>query len=523
MELAPRFQQLIDDSNPPRLEALDELYDEAEPIAVEEMFGEWQGGLFGFGHPAETQLERINWAGKSFSGPDEVAPIVCVDAAGRRFANPIFGGARLRAMEYRGSVTATMLYDEQPMTDHLRRISDAVVIGAMETPGSDRPGYFYMTKLDGYGPPEPLEFRSGTPPCEVTAAVLREPGGPFVFEAVELEAPRADEVLVELAACGICHSDLIVSRTAGPRQLPMVLGHEGAGVVRAIGEAVTDLAVGDHVVLSYAWCGHCRNCNRQRMSYCADSALLNLLGLRLDGSAGMRIGEQRVRARFCGQSSFASYALAAAHTAVRVPADFPLELAAPLGCGVQTGAGTVFNVLQPEPGSSLAVFATGSVGLSAVMAAKLAGCDPIIAVDPKPQRRDLALELGATHAVDPEDVKRTIRRGVDYAVDCIGKPEVTRAAIGSLSSPGVCAVVGLQGGKTPLELDIAKLVGKGQTLRGVIEGEAIPREFIPRLIDLVRAGQFPVDKLITTYPFDQINEAIAATQTGDVAKAVLTF
>jgi Zn-dependent alcohol dehydrogenase len=169
------------------------------------------------------------------------------------------------------------------------------------------------------------------------------------------------------------------------------------------------------------------------------------------------------------------------------------------------------------------VFATGSVGLSAVMAAKLAGCDPIIAVDPKPQRRDLALELGATHVVDPEDVKRTIRRGVDYAIDCIGKPEVTRAAIGSLSSPGVCAVVGLQGGKTPLELDIAKLVGKGQTLRGVIEGEAIPREFIPRLIDLVRAGQFPVDKLITTYPFDQINEAIAATQTGEVAKAVLTF
>jgi Zn-dependent alcohol dehydrogenase len=188
---------------------------------------------------------------------------------------------------------------------------------------------------------------------------------------------------------------------------------------------------------------------------------------------------------------------------------------------VQTGAGTVLNVLQPEAGSSIAVFATGSVGLSAIMAAKVAGCERIIAVDPKPQRRELALTLGATDAVAPVDAKHGTRPGVDYAIDCIGKPEVARAAIASLACPGVCAIVGIQGIRTPIEIDLAKLVGNGQTLRGVVEGDAVPRSFIPELIQLYRNDQLPVDRLITTFALDEINDAIAATQRGDVVKAVL--
>jgi Zn-dependent alcohol dehydrogenase len=326
---------------------------------------------------------------------------------------------------------------------------------------------------------------------------------------------------VRLEASGVCHTDLVVAGMAMPQQLPMVLGHEGAGIIEAVGSEVSDLRPGDRVVLSYAWCGRCRNCLRGRMAYCAQSNMLNLSGLRSDGTGGMRLGATPVRARFCGQSSFATHALAAAHTVVPVPDDVPFEVLAPLGCGVQTGAGTVLNSVRPEAGSSIAVFAAGSVGLSAIMAAKIAGCDRIIAIDPKPQRRELALALGATTAVDPADAKAATRPGVDYAIDCIGKPDVIRAALASLGSPGVCATIGLQGTRTPIEIDQAKLVGMGQTLRGVVEGDAVPRTFIPHLIDLYRSGQLPVDRLVTTFPLERINDAIMAARQGEVVKAVL--
>jgi Zn-dependent alcohol dehydrogenase len=259
------------------------------------------------------------------------------------------------------------------------------------------------------------------------------------------------------------------------------------------------------------------------MAYCSDSGLLNLTGARPDGSGGMRIGQQPVRARFTGQSSFATHALAAANTVVKLPDDVPIQIAAPLGCGVQTGAGAVLNTLRPQAGSSIAVFAAGTVGLSAIMAARIAGCEQIIAVDPQPRRRELALTVGATQAVDPADVKTATGGGVDYALDCIGKPETLRAALATLASPGTCITVGIQGLSQPVQIDLVKLVTKGQTLRGVIEGDAVPQTFIPQLIEHWQAGRFPVDQLITTFPFEQINDAIAATTRADVAKAVLTF
>ncbi|WP_083913428.1 DUF4334 domain-containing protein [Nocardia concava] len=542
MTLADRFATVIVPGHRATAEELDELFAAAESIGIEFMLGEWDGGHFALGHPIEKQLDAMRWAGKSFTDRDTVSPIVCFDAAGGRAANPSFGGARLREMVYQGSVTATMVYDELPMFDHFRRIDDDTVMGAMDSKGRTKPGYFYLTRraTAEIETSENAEsdtsaeisgsasvFKAQVPPLFIDAALIRARSGPFSIEQVELEAPRADEVLVRIAATGLCHSDLTLAGMFVAGQSPLVLGHEGAGTVTAIGDEVTDLAVGDRVVLSYAWCGRCRNCLRGKMAYCAEAGTLNLLGVRPDGSTGMRQDDRDVRGRFCGQSSFAGYALAAAHTVVRVPADIPFEILAPLGCGVQTGAGTVLNSLRPEPGSTLAVFGAGSVGMAAILAARVADCEQIIAVDPRPERRALALELGASAAFAPAEAKDGIRAatgsGVDFAVDCVGSPDVVRAAVGALDSPGVCATVGVRGKANPIELDQTKLVGKGQTVRGVVEGDSVPSAFVPLLVDLYRAGRFPVDRMVTTFPFEKINDAVAATRDGTAVKAVLTF
>lgn len=538
MSIRDRFDALTEPGHLPTLDELDGLFDIAESIDWEFMVGEWDGGHFRLGHPIERQLDAMRWAGKSFTDPDTVSPIVCFDDAGRRFANPVFGGARLRAMEYRGAVTATMIYDDRPMFDHFRKIDDDTVMGAMDSKGRSRPGFFYLTRSTAaeQDTSEAAEsdlsvvtssFRPQSPPFHTSAALIRASGGPFSIEEVELEAPRGDEVLVRMAATGLCHTDLTVAQMFMPGQPPLVLGHEGAGTVAAVGDEVRDLRVGDRVVLSYAWCGRCRNCLRDKMAYCTEAGSLNLQGVRLDGTGAIRVGGQDVRGRFCGQSSFARHTLASAHTVVRVRDDVPFEILAPLGCGVQTGAGTVLNSLRPEPDSSLVVFGAGSVGLSAILAARIAGCAHIIAVDPLEQRRTLARELGATTVFDPAAARDGIREitgsGVDFAIDTVGTPEVLRAALGALDSPGVCATVGVRGRANPIEVDQTKLVGKGQTLRGVVEGDSVPSTFVPLLIDLYRAGRFPLDRMVTTFPFEQINEAVAATRDGRAVKAVLMF
>lgn len=542
MTLRDRFEALTATGCRATPAELDELFAAADSVGIAFMLGEWDGAHFAQGHPIEKQLDAIRWAGKSFTDRDTVSPIVCFDEAGGRAANPAFGGARLREMVYLGAVTATMVYDDLPMFDHFRKIDDDTVMGAMDSKGRSRPGYFYLTRravaagdiAEDVETPTGAEasdsasaFRPQLPPLFTEAALIRARGGPFSVEQVELEAPRADEVLVRIAASGLCQSDLTVAQMYVAGQSPLVLGHEGAGTVTAVGDEVSDLAVGDRVVLSYAWCGRCRNCLRDRMAYCAEAGTLNLLGVRPDSSTGMRRDGRDVRGRFCGQSSFAGYALAAAHTVVRVPSDIPFEVLAPLGCGVQTGAGTVLNSLRPHPGSTLAVFGAGSVGMSAILAARVADCAQIIAVDPRPERRALALELGASAAFAPAEAKDGIRAvtgsGVEFAMDCVGSPEVVRAAVGVLDSPGVCATVGVRGKANPIELDQTKLVGKGQTIRGVVEGDSVPSAFVPILVDLYRAGRFPVDRMVTTFPFAKINDAVAATREGTAVKAVLTF
>ncbi|MFF5083322.1 NAD(P)-dependent alcohol dehydrogenase [Actinoplanes sp. NPDC000266] len=338
---------------------------------------------------------------------------------------------------------------------------------------------------------------------KIRAALVEEAGGPFVIREVELEEPRADEVLVRITAAGICHTDLALRR--GWSRLPMVFGHEGAGVVEAVGDDVEGLSPGDTVCLTFRSCGACGQCRDGHPAYCRHSDL-NARGTRADGSTPLSRNGQNVYGNFFGQSSFATHALAYASNTVKVPDDLPPALAAPLGCSVQTGAGTIFNVLRPREGETVAVLGAGAVGLSAVMAAVAAGCE-VLAVDPVPERRALALELGA---VDRE------LTGVHHAIDTTGRADVINQAIRALRRRGTLALVGLVG---RAELDLATVLYNGLELRGVIEGDATPAGFIPHLADLHREGRLPVERLVAEFPFEEIE---LATRAGTI-KPVLTF
>jgi aryl-alcohol dehydrogenase len=360
----------------------------------------------------------------------------------------------------------------------------------------------------------------------VQAAVIEEKGGSFGIVELELEEPRADEVLVRIVGAGVCHTDLVCRDQYFPVPLPCVFGHEGAGVVERVGADVRKVAPGDHVVLTFKTCGRCVNCKKGAGPYCLDLYGQNFSGARPDGSTGLTRGDHHVHGHFFQQSSFASYAVAHESNTVKVPRDAPLELLGPLGCGIQTGAGAVMNSLRPNAGSSLAVFGAGSVGLSAVMAARVVGCATIIAIDPQSSRRDLALSLGATHALDPtqDDPVKAIADltggGANFSLECTGIPSVLRQAADCLLLTGVCGVIGVAPLGTEVKLDVNGILF-GRTVRGIIEGDSVPDIFIPQLIELHRQGRFPFDKLIRFYSLSEIAEAVAATERGEVLKAVL--
>jgi aryl-alcohol dehydrogenase len=363
---------------------------------------------------------------------------------------------------------------------------------------------------------------------EITAAVVRSAGGPFLLEELDLAAPRATEVQVEMRAVGICHTDLLARDGLYPTPHPLVCGHEGAGVVVAVGEDVSRVSPGDSVVLSFASCGACRNCLQGRSPYCDDMFRLNFGGRRADGSSPLSRDGELVNGCFGGQSSFASHALVDHRALTKVGGELPFERLAPLACAVQTGAGAVANVLAPEPGSSIAIFGTGSVGLCATMMAAVAGCDPIIAIDRKPSRLEAAIRLGATHAVDAarEDPVAAVRDitggGADHSLEVSGVPSVLRQAVECLRETGVCGLVGAAPYGAEVTLDMTCLL-RGRTVRGVIIGDSTPDVFIPELIDLHLAGRLPFDRLVEVFPFDRINEASAASEAGEVIKPVLVF
>ena len=360
----------------------------------------------------------------------------------------------------------------------------------------------------------------------IQAAVCREATGFPQIETLELEPPRAGEIRVRLVAVGVCHTDIrVATRPMAPR--PMVLGHEGAGVVEQVGEGVTDFAPGDRVLMSYAFCGECVACLDHAKAYCLECVPRNFGGSRPDGSSPLSKDGAMVHGAFFGQSSFATHAICQAHQAIKAPDDIPLEQLAPLGCGVQTGAGAVLNSLKVGRGQSLAIFGVGSVGLSAVMAAKAVGAGRIIAVDVNPGRLDLARELGATDAVDPRSgdpvaaIMALTGAGVDFVLNTTDRPEVYLQGIACLGTKGVFAFVTSPGPE--LAVDLSRLMLGGRSIRGVVQGDSEPREFIPRLIELHRQGRFPLERLITTYRFDQIAEAMHDSETGKAIKPVLTF
>lgn len=363
---------------------------------------------------------------------------------------------------------------------------------------------------------------------EFQAAVLNKAQNPFDMETVRLDDDlRPEEILVKVVATGICHTDIAIRNQFMPFPIPAILGHEGAGIVEKVGSNVTKVQPGDHVILGPASCGKCSYCKAGHPAYCADMFLLNFSGRRTDGSCPYHDHSGKdVSGLFFGQSSFATYSLAVENNVIKVDKDDPLEILGPLGCGLQTGAGTVLNVFKPHAGESIAIFGVGPVGLAALMAAKLAGCTTIVAVDVHDSRLALAKELGATHTLNSKDgnvgtriAEEIIPGGVHYAFDTSGRNDVINEALRSLRPLGKCALVG-GAATTQIEIDFRSLT-KGLSLEFVIQGDSVPEVFIPQLISLYKQGLFPFDKLITFYELSEINQAVEDAEKGKALKPII--
>jgi len=365
------------------------------------------------------------------------------------------------------------------------------------------------------------------------AAVATSADTPFSTREVVLRPPAAHELLVRVVATGICHTD-VMTKSKGLCEFPIVLGHEGVGVVEEVGEAVTEFATGDHVIMTYDFCGDCPHCDAGKPSYCVDHGSLNFAGVRPDGERTHRTpgsDTADIHGSFFQQSSFATHALAHQSNTVKVDPLLPLPVLAPLACGVQTGAGTVINTLEVESGSSLAVFGCGCVGLSAIMAAVVERAERIVAIDLNQARLEMATELGATHTFNPADfadgaalleaIGDVVPGGCNYAVDTTGIPAVLRQAFDACGPRGVTAMIapGVPGTEVTVEM-MGLLPGK--SLRGVIQGDSVSKTFIPKLIDLWQQGRFPFDKLVTTFEsIDAIDDAVNAMHAGEVIKPVV--
>jgi aryl-alcohol dehydrogenase len=362
---------------------------------------------------------------------------------------------------------------------------------------------------------------------QIRAAVTRAPNTPMSLETLELEDPRPGEILVRVVATGVCHTDLVVAQGMLPTPQPVVLGHEGAGIVVTVGDGVTKVSPGDHVVMTFNSCGGCPSCDAGEETYCHDFFLHNFQAERPDGSTALSKGDEHVHSNFFGQSSFATHALCHERNIVKVPTDVPLELLGPLACGIQTGAGAVMNALGVTAGSSFAVFGTGSVGLSAIMAARIVGATTIVAVDIDAGRLAVAASLGATHTIDSSSSDATAEilqitgSGLNFALDTTGLGSVIRAAVDSLAPRGTCGILGASPLGSEITLDEVHFMSGGRRLMGIVEGESQPDTFIPKLIDLYRSGDFPFDKLVTYYDLDQIDEAIHDCEAGTTIKPIV--
>lgn len=364
----------------------------------------------------------------------------------------------------------------------------------------------------------------------IKAAVVEKLGAPYKLEDVVLRDLRYDEVLVKMVATGMCHTDMVAQTDESYNMpYPIVLGHEGAGIVERVGSTVQKVKPGDHVVLTYMSCGRCDSCLKGAPTYCENMFPLNFGGARDDGSVSTYDEKRKIHDHFFGQSSFGTFSIANERNVVKVPKEAPLELLGPLGCGIQTGAGAVMNALKVGSGQSFAVFGAGAVGLSAVMAARIVGATTIIAVDINDSRLELAKELGATHVVNGKnkdavkEVQTITDGGADFTLEATGLPALLRQAIDATGILGTCGIVGAAPLGAEAKFDINDVMVPGKTIRGIIEGDSVPDIFIPALVDHYLQGRFPFDKLIKTYKFDEINQAAEDSKSGVTVKPIIKF
>jgi len=363
---------------------------------------------------------------------------------------------------------------------------------------------------------------------KIKAAVVEQQGAPFVIkDNIELAPLHPDDVQVHMVASGICHSDEALRKGDAIIGYPIVLGHEGSGIVEKVGSNVQSLKVGDHVVLSFYACGICENCLKGVPTQCLNYAENNLSGVRPDGSSHFTENEHHVADMF-DQSSFTTTTVVRERNAVKVPDDLDLRELGPLGCGYVTGSGTVLNTLKPKLGDTIAVFGTGAVGLAAMMAGKISGCTKVIAVDIIDERLALAKELGATDTINSrqtDDVVAAIQaltngRGVNFCVDTTGITPVMEDSIKALCQGGVSATIAV----TPNHIDLDTwndLCVNDKSVVGVNMGDSIPQIDIPRLIEFYRQGMFPFDKTEKFYDFEDINQASQDSKTGETIKPIL--
>lgn len=365
---------------------------------------------------------------------------------------------------------------------------------------------------------------------EITAAVTPGKGAPFEIKTLQLDDPRPNEVRVKLTATGVCHTDAIVRDQVYPTPLPAVLGHEGAGVVEAIGEAVTTIKPGDHVVLGFNSCGECTQCVTGRPAYCKNFYDHNFSGLRPDGTTALSDNGSQVSSHFFGQSSFASHANVSVRSVVKVDDDAPLDLLGPLGCGLMTGAGSIINALNVSAGETVAIFGTGAVGSSAIMAAAAVGATTIIAIDLVDSRLEAAKGYGATDTINSgsEDLGKRLHQivgdhGVNVALDTTGITAVTRQAADAVGINGRVGLVGAPSMGDEVSFEVGASLLKGWSFQTIIEGDAVPQDFIPKLVGLWRQGKFPIEKLTQTYPLADINQAFEDSASGKTIKPIVLF
>ncbi|CAH0055084.1 unnamed protein product [Clonostachys solani] len=369
------------------------------------------------------------------------------------------------------------------------------------------------------------------------ALVVHEPGGQFVMKPVILDEVRSDEVLVEMQYSGICHTDVLFQTglLPGPA-FPAIFGHEGAGVIRALGSGVKDksLKVGDHVLLSFNVCGTCKQCLADNPACCHVHSPVNAGCVRIsDGSTPARLEDGTAVSSQCfGQSSFSHLSVVAERCVVKCPYPESLSYFAPLGCGFQTGAGTLLNVLKPDKSKTVVIFGVGSVGIAALMGAAYLGVKQLIAVDVVDEKLALAKEFGATDTVNPqkigqETVEATIKRltdgGADYAIDCTGRIPVIESLFGCLAPRGTATTVGVPPPNSVVRIEPQTFLLENKSYIGVVEGGSNPQKFIPQLMELHRQGHFPVDRLCKVYPVKDFETALSDMRSGKVVKPIISW